>query len=39
MDLFFGGKEHVLCFEEHKQDEKQKALLETVIMFSRTKYE
>jgi hypothetical protein len=35
MDLFFGGKKQVLCFEEHKQDEKQKALLETVIMTVR----
>ena len=37
MDLFFGGKVQVLCFEGH--NEKQKALLEAVIMFSRTKYE
>ena len=31
MDLFFGGKVQVLCFEGHS--EKQKTLLETVIMF------
>ena len=37
MDLFFGGKVQVLCFEEH--NEKQKALLQTVIMFSRRIYE
>ena len=37
MDLFFGGKEQVLCFEKHKHDEKQKALF-SVFMFSRTKY-
>ena len=35
MDLFFGGKVQVSCFEEQKQDEKQKALLETVIMTVR----
>ena len=37
MDLFFGGKVQVLCFEGH--NEKQKALLDTVIMFSRREYE